>query len=64
MRATFITTALENGAQQGGSIRDGVILSVRQEAVGLVAPVEPRPWSCDSDEAVAAFETYDTGSTS
>jgi bifunctional non-homologous end joining protein LigD len=52
-----------SGRHKGGFIR-GVILSVRQEAVGLVAPVEPRPWSCDSDEVVAAFETYDTGSTS
>jgi bifunctional non-homologous end joining protein LigD len=52
------------GRHKGGSIRDGVILSLHHEEVGLVAPGEPRPWSCDSDEAIAAIEFYETGSVS
>jgi hypothetical protein len=30
--------------------------------VALAASGEPRSWSCDSDEVVAAFESYDTNS--
>jgi hypothetical protein len=52
------------GRHKGGSIRDGVILSLHQEPVGRTMSTEPLPWSCDSDEAVAAFETYETGSAS
>jgi bifunctional non-homologous end joining protein LigD len=52
------------GRHRGGSIRDGVILSLHRGVVALAASVEPSPWSCYSDEAVAAFETYDTASTS
>jgi hypothetical protein len=47
------------GRHRGGSIRDGLILSL-SVVVALAASGEPRSWSCDSDEVVAAFESYDT----
>jgi bifunctional non-homologous end joining protein LigD len=52
------------GRHKGGSIRDGVILSLHHEPVGLTISAEPHPWSCDSDEAVVAFEAYNTASAS
>jgi hypothetical protein len=51
------------GPHKGGSIRDGVILSEQHEAAmrSLVPAAELRSWSCDSDEAIAAFDSYAAG---
>jgi hypothetical protein len=52
------------GRHKGGSIRDGVILSLHQSGTTGIAPVEAPGWFCDSDEVLAAFHAYDTSSPS